>query len=302
MTKRALITGIFGFTGRQLARTLDDAGIEVHGLGRTRDNVGAGDVPATIHLADLQSLEQIQAALSAARPDVVIHLAGIAHVAHGDLQEMYLANIVGTRNLLEAVTTAAPTVEQVVVASSANVYGNHDIPILDELTPLEPANDYGVSKVSAELVAAMYAGRVPITTVRPFNYTGVGQSRSFVIPKIVAHFRERAETMELGNIDVARDFSDVRDVCQIYRRLLGNEAAYGKTANICSGEAVTLRDVLSYCRELTGHDMEIRVNPAFVRANEVRSLAGSTAKLDGIIGAFDRIPLKETLRWMVETA
>lgn len=302
MTKRALITGIFGFTGRQLARVLDDAGLEVHGLGRTHDRVSSEDLPATIHLADLQDVEQTRAALAVARPDLIVHLAGIAHVAHGDLREMYLANILGTRNLLDAAASASFPVEHVIVASSANVYGNHDVAVLDEDTSLRPANDYGISKVSAELVAGMYAPRVPLTVVRPFNYTGVGQSSSFLIPKIVAHFRKRASTIELGNIDVARDFSDVRDVCRIYRRLLGNPAAFGQTVNICSGQAVTLREVLNCCSELTGHRLEIAVNPAFVRANEVRSLAGSTERLERIIGELPRIPLKETLRWMLEAA
>ncbi|GAA4005802.1 NAD-dependent epimerase/dehydratase family protein [Sphingomonas humi] len=302
MAKRALITGIFGFTGRRLARTLHSEGIEVHGLGRENDGTASDDLPATIHVADLRDIGQIRAAFDAARPDYVIHLAGIAHVAHGDLEEMYLANIVGTRNLLEGAAGSASSVEHVIVASSANVYGNHDLPILDEDTPLRPANDYGVSKVSAELVAATYTSRVPLTVVRPFNYTGVGQARSFLIPKIVAHFRERAQTIELGNIDVARDFSDVRDVCQIYRRLLGRAEAVGTTVNICSGRPITLREVLDHCSDLTGQQVEIRVNPAFVRANEVRSLAGSTDRLLSIIGPFDRIPFRETLRWMLEAA
>jgi nucleoside-diphosphate-sugar epimerase len=88
-------------------------------------------------------------------------------------------------------------------------------------------------------------------------------------------------------------------VAQIYRRLLGNGSAIGQTVNICSGRATSLREVIALCRELTGHDLEIVTNPAFVRANEVQVLAGSTARLDALIGPVPRTPLIDTLRWML---
>jgi nucleoside-diphosphate-sugar epimerase len=188
----------------------------------------------------------------------------------------------------------------VIVASSANVYGNQAGDTLHEDLPLLPANDYGVSKAAVEHLSRIFLPRLPITVVRPFNYTGAGQSASFLVPKIVAHFRRREAAIELGNTQVARDFSDVRDVSAIYSRLLGNTLALGETLNICSGKAVSLGQVIDTCARISGHRLEVRINPAFVRANEVRVLAGSPARLNSIVGAFNRIPLEETLRWMLE--
>ena len=178
--------------------------------------------------------------------------------------------------------------------------------MLDETTPPAPANDYAVSKLAMEYVAKLYAERLPVVIARPFNYSGMGQAESFLLPKIVNHVRRRAPVIELGNLDVARDFSDVRNVVQIYRQLLEAPTAVGQTFNVCSGKAWSLNEVLGMVRKLSGHDFEVRVNPAFVRANEVKTLLGSRAKLDALSGAaalpVAEIPLHDTLRWMLEAA
>jgi nucleoside-diphosphate-sugar epimerase len=106
--------------------------------------------------------------------------------------------------------------------------------------------------------------------------------------------------IELVNLDVARDFSDVRTVAAAYAKLLTEPAAIGETFNICSGRAVSLREVVEMVSELSGHPLEVRVNPAFVRANEVRTLCGSPDKLEKVIGPLDSIPLRQTLGWMLE--
>jgi nucleoside-diphosphate-sugar epimerase len=163
----------------------------------------------------------------------------------------------------------------------------------------EPANDYGITKLSCELLGRLYSDRLPIITVRPFNYTGRGQSEQFIIPKIVKHAKVRSDTIELGNIDVARDFSDVRAVVDSYARLLDAPEAIGGLFNVCSGEARTLGEVLDLAVELTGHRMEVKVNPAFVRPDEVRMLCGSRAKLESVIGEVAMPSLKETVAWML---
>lgn len=296
---RSLITGAAGFTGRYVAQQLAQRGHEVHAIvHHASDGPIAGVDKA--HEADLLALNRLEEVVRAVRPDHVIHLAAIAFVAHGDIEQMYRTNVVGTRQLLEALSKADAAPKSVIVASSANIYGNAREGQLDEAVPPAPANDYGVSKVAAEYVAGLYADRLPIAITRPFNYTGRGQSESFLLPKIVAHVRERAEIIELGNLDVARDFSDVRTVADAYVRLLSAPNAAGQVFNICSGKAVTLREVIALAARVSGHELEVRVNPAFVRANEVRSLSGSAARLEAAIGPLDAIPLEDTLRWMIE--
>ncbi len=298
--KKLLITGADGFTGRYLAARLHTAGYEVHGLVH-KQAVGPVAGVHTLHVADLSDAATLARVVRDIQPNKVAHLAAIAFVAHGDVEAIYRTNLVGTRHLLEALVLSKAPLEAVLMASSANVYGNSVGGLLDEFTPPAPANDYAVSKLAMEYVARLYADRLPVVIARPFNYTGVGQAENFLIPKIVNHVRRRAPLIELGNLDVARDFSDVRRVVQLYQRLLEAPAAIGQTFNVCSGKAWTLNDVLQMVREISGHDFEVRVNPAFVRQNEVKTLAGNRAKLDAAVGLVPEIALRDTLRWMLES-
>jgi nucleoside-diphosphate-sugar epimerase len=296
---RALVTGAEGFTGQYLAAELDRAGYEVFGLTYLPSEAGLAGVKAS-YACDLCDPARLARVVEEVQPDVVVHLAAISFVAHGDVDAIYRTNVIGTRNLLEALARASKPVKSVLLASSANVYGNAVGGVLDESTPPAPANDYAVSKLAMEYVAALYRERLPITLVRPFNYTGVGQDENFLLPKIVSHVRRRAPVIELGNLDVARDFSDVRMVVAYYRRLLETPGAHGEVYNVCSGHAYTLNEILDMVRAISGHHFEVRVNPAFVRANEVKSLVGSRAKLDAAVGNVAGIPLPDTLRWMIE--
>ncbi|MNP50187.1 GDP-6-deoxy-D-talose 4-dehydrogenase [compost metagenome] len=141
--------------------------------------------------------------------------------------------------------------------------------------------------------------KLPIVIARPFNYTGVGQAVNFLLPKIVSHFQRGERVIELGNIDVERDFSDVRMVAQAYTALL-QKAPVGEVFNVCSGSAHSLQNVLALMAEIAGYEIEARVNPAFVRPNEVKRLQGDDSRLRTAIGEFDRYPLQDTLRWMYE--
>ena len=296
---KILITGADGFTGRYLAQTLHEAGHEVHGLVQRAVPEGVYGV-SVCHVADLSDAQGLAQVVKAVQPDKVAHLAAIAFVAHGDATAMYNTNLVGTRNLLEALAAGPSPLTAVLLASSANIYGNALEGCLDELTPPAPANDYAVSKLAMEYMARLYAQRLPLVVVRPFNYTGVGQAESFLIPKIVSHVRRRSPLLELGNLEVARDFSDVRNVVQLYHRLLCSPAAVGQTFNVCSGTAHTLTEVIQMVKEISGHDFEVQVNPDFVRPNEVRRLLGNRSKLDGVVGTVAEIALEDTLRWMLE--
>lgn len=295
---KVLVTGVDGFTGRYLAAALAAQGHEVHGLVH---KLHGQSVPGVVelHEAGLADAAAVRAVTDRVQPQRVAHLAAIAFVAHGDAQAMYTTNLLGTRNLLEALAAAQAAPESVLLASSANIYGNGTEGVLDENTPAAPANDYAVSKLAMEYLARLYAGRLPIVVSRPFNYTGVGQDESFLLPKIVAHVKRAAPVIELGNLHVARDFSDVRMVVQAYVRLLQTPAAVGQTFNVCSGKAYTLTEALGLVREVSGRDFEVRVNPAFVRANEVKTLLGSRARLEGCVGKLDPFELRDTLSWML---
>jgi len=295
---RTIVTGAAGFTGRYLVERLAADGHEVHAL----VHQPAPDIERfcdAVHAGNLMDLARLRTLVDEVRPQHVVHLAAIAHVHHGDVSELYQTNVVGTRNLLEALTGGEGELVSVLLASSALVYDQSEGGVLDETSRLKPSNDYGISKLASEHVAGMYAARLPITIVRPFNYTGQGQAPNFLIPKIVNHARERAPVIELGNLDVSRDFSDVRTVVEAYARLLTAPNAVGETINTASGRSISLSQVLAMVQRLSGHQMEVRVNSAFVRANEVRELIGSRARLEQLVGALPDIPFEETLQWML---
>jgi GDP-6-deoxy-D-talose 4-dehydrogenase len=280
-----LITGGTGFTGRHLAAALAVSGDEVHSLDHHRPTENIPGISHS-HVATLQDPAQLKKVIADVKPEKVVHLAAIAFVAHGDIDEMYRTNIIGTRNLLDALAGCHAPPQSVLLASSANIYGNTG-GVISEDKPPAP-------------VAKIYAPRLPIIVARPFNYTGLGQSKNFIIPKIIDYVRRKATQIELGNINVARDFSDVRCVIEAYVRLLSAPEAAGKTVNICSGTATSLREILSVAQDLSGHEMAVVVNPDFVRANDVNTLCGDRSYLESIIGPLDVPALSATLGWMLK--
>jgi len=291
---RTLVTGASGFTGRYLVENLA-------GRGHTVIETFAGhDEPetATRLRLDITSPENCRHVMETVRPDYIVHLAAISFVGHDDPLDFYRVNVIGTLNLLEACAATGHTPRKVLIASSANVYGNVTSDAIDESFPLTPVNHYAASKAAMETMVHTWFERLPILIARPFNYTGRGQASNFLVPKIVEHFARREPSIELGNLDVARDFSDVRYVARAYEALLTSDAA-GETVNVCTGTPYTLREILSAASELTGHEIEVKVNPAFVRQTDVKVLAGSPAKLRSLVPGVEAIPFADTLRWML---
>ena len=281
---RMLVTGADGFTGVHFVKQAREAGYDVFAFN-----------------ADLTNPQAVQAQVDAATPDVVVHLAGISFVGHDKPSAFYDVNVIGTLNLLDALLKLPHRPKRILLASSANVYGNCEQSPISEIQSPAPLNHYAMSKLAMEHLAMTYADRLSLFFVRPFNYTGPGQIESFVIPKIVSHFKRQATTIELGNLTVEREYNDVRMVTDAYLKLL-DKAAAGEIYNICSGKTYTLHQVIEALVELTGHQMNVVVNPAFVRANELHRLCGDVSKLHKTIGMHDPIALQNTLRWMLESS
>ena len=163
---------------------------------------------------------------------------------------------------------------------------------------MEPINDYGVSKLAVEQMCRLAAPALPIQVVRPFNYTGPGQSTAFLVPKIVDHFVRDAGELEVGDLALSRDISDVRDTVEAYVRLV--EKSPGPTLNLCSGTPTRLDSIVELLREITGRSMKVRTNPAFVRLGEPKVIIGDRAALDSWIGDWPRLTLRDTLQTMYD--
>jgi nucleoside-diphosphate-sugar epimerase len=276
-SQRALITGRFGFTGKHLAQFLESRGWEVFGLDPTKHS--NPDATPAIDINDTDSVVQ---RLTEVRPTHIVHLAAHSHVV-GDPLAFFRVNLLGTESLMEAISDSGIQPAKVLIASSANVYGNADHSPIAENAPLRPMNHYALSKASMEQMLYKWHGRLPIVITRPFNYTGPGQSEAFVMPKIVHAFHRRDPVIKLGNLDVARDLSDIRFVCEAYLRLLRAQST-GQTFNVCSGKSIHLLRVLELMSEISGHAPQIAVDPAFVRKDEIKDLCGSPRRLFEAVG------------------
>lgn len=280
---KILLTGAAGFTGLHFKSAALAAGHEIVTL-----------------RANLTDKAALASEMAATEFDAVVHLAAISFVGHADEAAFYAVNTVGTTNLLAALASlpAEQRLGKVLVASSANVYGNCQASPIEEQQPPAPVNHYAASKLAMEHMALTYLDRLPIVITRPFNYTGPGQAAPFLIPKLVDHFAQRAPIIELGNLHVEREFNDVRMVVETYLKLLAHGEP-GQIYNVCSGQPHSLQSVYDRLVQLTGHRPDIRVNPAFVRANEVHRLCGSPEKLVQCIGPLPGYDLNDTLTDML---
>jgi len=279
---KILLTGAGGFTGRHFRIMAEAAGHRVIVL---QSNL----TKKSFLLDELAGLEF----------DTVVHLAAISFVGHASESDFYAVNVVGTTNLLSALTELSIKPEKVLLASSANVYGNCDVDPIDELQLPAPVNHYAMSKLAMEHMALTYMHRLPIVITRPFNYTGPGQAPHFLIPKLISHFVRKAEHIELGNLHVEREFNDVRMVCEAYLALL-NHGVPGQIYNVCTGKVYSLRKIIETLELITEHRIIIDVNPSFVRDNEVNRLRGSADKLHACVGDLPSYGLEDTLYWMLQ--
>jgi nucleoside-diphosphate-sugar epimerase len=284
---RVLVTGCGGFTGQFVRKALVEHGYRVF------------DAEQSGTRFDLTEPASIRPVLEEAAADYVIHLAALSFVGHAESAAFYAVNAVGTTNLLDQILALGAVPRRIVIASSANVYGNASVEPITEATPPAPVNHYAASKVAMESLARAYSDRLNIVMTRPFNYTGVGQSPRFLVPKMVSHFLERRPFIELGNLDVVRDFSDVRAVAQAYVRLLEADVP-DNVVNLCSGVGRSLRWILEQLTEISGHRLELRVNAEFVRASEVHRLVGSSSRMETALGPLPHRDFRETLAWMLD--
>jgi GDP-6-deoxy-D-talose 4-dehydrogenase len=280
-----LLTGANGFTGQHLMRLGKSMG---HHLAILKANIN-----------DVNALEAEIAALS---PNYVVHLAGISFVASKDHEAFYRVHALGTGNLLKALTHLPTAPKKILLASSATVYGNSSNPFSVESQTLEPVDHYAISKVAMEEMAKTYFERLPIVITRPFNYTGVGQKGDFLIPKLIRHFANQYPFIELGNLNIEREFNDVHTICSAYFNLL-ELGEPGEIYNVCTGQARSLKFVLDSLSDLSGYLPEIRVNPDFVRTSEVLRMCGNPKKLQDLLStkgiSLTIPPLNETLAAML---
>jgi len=288
---RVLITGINGFTGVHLERYLLSKGYSVYGT--------VIDTPSSPnhYQCDIRDSKEVDRVIEATKPHYIIHIAAISFVGESNASLIYDVNVIGTENILKSLIKYDIKPKKILIASSATIYGNQGKEVLDESMTPTPVNHYGCSKLAMEHIVSTYFDKLNIIITRPFNYTGVGQAEQFLIPKIIKHYKENSPTIELGNLSVAREFNSIDFVVECYYKLMSIEDS-SIVVNLSSNQPIKLLDVIEQMDNIAGYKIEVRVNPAFVRPNEIASLAGDTTRLESLIGSIPKLSLVDTLNTM----
>jgi GDP-4-dehydro-6-deoxy-D-mannose reductase len=281
-----LVTGGAGFAGRHLLELLGSP------VAPDRDEL------------ELLDAEAVRRFVAGVRPGAVYHLAALASVGRSwqSPAETLLRNLEMTVNVLEAVRLEAPGA-RVLVAGSGEVYGPPaQLPVTEE-APLRPGNPYAVSKAACELLAGQYADAhgMEVVRTRAFNHAGPGQADDYVFATICRQVAEaeaagRDEAvLTLGNVDAARDFTDVRDVVRAYT------LAPGGVFNVCSGRAIAVRELVELVAGAARIPVRIEIDPERMRPSDVPEVRGSADRLREATGWKPEIPLErtaaDTLEW-----
>jgi len=289
---RVLLTGANGFVGKAVQREITCTPLALGG-----------------EEVDVRDAEKLADAVAEACPDAVIHLAAQTFVPQSFQQplETFQINFLGTFNLLQALKKHQFR-GRFLFVGSGDVYGAVPaelLPITEE-TPIKPRSPYVVSKAAAEALCIQWSQteQMEIIIARPFNHIGPGQSDRFVVSslakQIVAAKRKGEKPVFcVGDIDVTRDFTDVRDVVTAYLLLL-ERGDNGAVYNICSGVERSIRSVFTDLLDLAGIDAEVRLDESRIRASEQTRLVGSAEKLRQQTGWQPKITFSESLNSVLE--
>lgn len=289
MIKSVLVTGASGFTGRYVCSKLKNQGFNVYAL--------TSDLTISGTAVDIRDKDAVRQVVNTKELNSVVHLAAIANVFDQAQSEMMRINVDGTVNLLNALR-AQRKIVNIIVASSANIYGNTNVDEIDESCPFNPSNLYAESKAQMEYVIREEFSDLPITIVRPFNYTGVGQSETYLVPKIVNAFKTGGVELSLGNINIYRDFSDIRFISDAYKTLVEKEIK-GEVVNLCSGNVISIDDIIKKCSLIMKRKILIRSKSDLKRKGEVWRLCGNPTHMKHVLGYESKYSFVDTLSWML---
>ena len=311
---RILVTGIDGFVGSHVADFLSGMpNVEIHGAILNPvpgENLDRKIPNLRLHQVDLTQRSRVAEIFHDIRPDRVIHLAGQAFVptAVQDPVGTIDANVSAGVYLLEAaraVREREGVDASILIVSSGEVYGAVEanrLPVTEDHA-LHPVNPYAASKGGLDLIAQTYRGTygMHVVVARPFNHAGPRQSPLFVTSGFARKFAEftlglKSPLLDVGNIHVRRDFTDVRDVVKAYWALLDLSAEKDVVYNVCSGVAHEIVEVIEELKLISGIEPQVILNEQKMRAYDVPLLIGSNKRLHEATGWCPEIKFRDTLR------
>jgi GDP-4-dehydro-6-deoxy-D-mannose reductase len=300
-----LVTGGAGFVGSHLIDLLGGEGADLVAWRRPGGtNPVSGVSQTSSHMRwqeiDLLDAPQVHRALGELRPAAVYHCAGAAHVGRSwaSSTNTLAINVRGTHNLLEGLRRAGVSAK-IVIPSSAMVYAGADAPLKED-DPIVPKSPYALSKLAQEMVGQHAIGDgLHVTIARAFNHLGPRQDPFFA----ASGFARRIADIEagrwepeiaVGNLDARRDLTDVRDTIRAYRLIL-ERGTRGRVYNVCSGHAITIRELLDRLLARARVPIRVRVDPTRYRPNDTPLLVGDPTRIRTELGWRPEIPLDRTL-------
>ena len=295
--RRILVTGVRGLAGRALAKQLTENGYVVFGTSRTEGASEPSQAPGLYQWRadDAQATRRL---IETARPEIVFHLSGLARTFGPSLDDYRAANVAPTEELLGALASADAPPVAIILASSAAVYAPPtDEKPLAETSPLRPGGPYGVSKLEMEARAEAFAGDLPITLARFFNFTGPGQSEDFVAARIVGEISRGVRTLSLGATDRIREFNDVDAVATTLIRL-ANSATSGPV-NIASGRGLSIDDLVAAAADIINCSIAVETDPSRLRKDDPPVVIGACDILQKAGAELVQPPIRDTLQRML---
>lgn len=314
--KKVLITGFSGFVGRHFINYLKENDIEcdVLGIDVSEPQFDILNISDSINIkfekVDLLNSSDINSVIDSFIPDYVLHLASISSVAYSwnHPAECFKNNTQIFLNLMESVMKYAPDCRVLSVGSSEE-YGNvseNDLPLKENME-YRPVSPYAVARVSQEMMSKIFTESygMNIMLTRSFNHIGPYQDTRFVVPSFIKRILDlkkegRIEgTIETGDLEIVRDFVDVRDVVKAYYLIL-TQGEPGEIYNICSGKGHKLSDIVEEIASIVGITVKTIVNPEYVRPNDNKVIIGSNEKIRNRFGWQPEYKIKGSLESMIE--
>lgn len=304
---KCLITGISGFAGSHLAERLLADDWSVYGLVRPDEFLGHLEPirdRISLLLGDLTQPDSLDAIIAGTAFDVIFHLAGesSAHKSFHQPVLFFEVNVLGTVKLLEAVRKTGSKA-RIVLVTSSEIYGlvlPEHLPVTEE-TCFKPESPYAVSKVTVHYLGYQYFHNfgIPIIEARAFNHIGPRQSLGFVVPDFSAQLarirlRLADPVITVGNLASKRDFVDVRDVVRAYH-LLAMHGHPGQAYNICSGIAVSIREILERLIRIAACPVTVVQEPSKMRPSRMPEIRGSNARIAAAIDWRPQVSLDQSL-------
>lgn len=300
-----LITGATGFVGHHLITQLREKKSRLFGTFFPMPDEGVTQMDGVdLFYLDIRNADAVRKIVARIKPDRIYHLAALSNVrlSWEMRREAIETNILGTFHLYDAIRETVPSAK-ILFISSSDVYGGitekeRSYKETDEVRPISP---YAFTKISGESLSRLYSDveGLDIRIARSFPHTGPGQSRDFVCSDWAGQVADieregRRPLLHVGNLDVRRDFCDVRDVVRAYS-LLMEKGIKGRIYNVCSGNAVSLKKILDILFSLSEQKLSVETDSARLRKTDCLSLSGDPQRIRDEVGWVPQIPLAQTL-------